>query len=157
MALSSEGREAQEDEVRRLREENLYLRAEIENLKKLMAKEVESARREASERLLLGLILIYEEIERAYNSLLNNPDQKQFIEGIGMLLKEIKKLLSDLGVSQLEVIGKKFDPFLHEAVGFVERDDVEDETIIAEISRGYAYLDKILKPPRVIVARRRRA
>ncbi len=140
--------------MKRLREENLYLKAEIENLKKLMAKEVETASRAVAERLLLNMILIYEEVERVFTSLLNNSDMKQVAEGIGILLKEIRKLLAEQGVNPLETIGKKFDPFIHEAVGFVERDDVEDETIVAEISRGYEYVGKILKPPRVIVARR---
>ncbi|MEM0481878.1 MAG: nucleotide exchange factor GrpE [Nitrososphaerota archaeon] len=152
--MSSEGDASLEGELKRLKEENLYLRAEIENLKKLMSKEVEKASRAVAERLLLDMILIYEEVERVFTSLLNNSDQKQVAEGIGILLKEIRKLLAEQGVNPLETIGKKFDPFIHEAVGFVERDDVEDETIVAEISRGYEYVGKILKPPRVIVARR---
>jgi molecular chaperone GrpE len=152
--MSSEGGGSLEEELKRLREENLYLKAEIENLKKLMAKEVETASRAVAERLLLNMILIYEEVERVFTSLLNNSDMKQVAEGIGILLKEIRKLLAEQGVNPLETIGKKFDPFIHEAVGFVERDDVEDETIVAEISRGYEYVGKILKPPRVIVARR---
>lgn len=146
-----------EEELKRLREENLYLRAEIENLKKLMAKEVEKASRAVAEKLLLDMVLIYEEVERVFASILNNSDQKQVTEGIGILLKEIRKLLAEQGVNQLETIGRKFDPFIHEAVGFVERDDVEDETIVAEISKGYEYVGKILKPPRVIVARRSRS
>lgn len=152
--MSSEGGVSLEDELKRLREENLYLRAEIENLKKLMAKEVETASRAVAEKLLLNMVLIYEEVERVFTSLLHNSDQKQVTEGIGILLKEIRKILAEQGVNQLETIGKKFDPFIHEAVGFVERDDVEDETIVAEISKGYEYVGKILKPPRVIVARR---
>ncbi|MEM1534789.1 MAG: nucleotide exchange factor GrpE [Nitrososphaerota archaeon] len=151
--MSSEGGEPL-DELKRLREENLYLRAEIENLKKLMAKEVEVVRRAEAEKLLLNMVLIYEEVERAYESLLSNSDTKQVLEGINMLLKEIKKLLAELGVNPIETLGKKFDPFVHEAVGFVERNDVEDGTVVAEISRGYEYTGKILKPPRVIVARR---
>ncbi|MEM1966347.1 MAG: nucleotide exchange factor GrpE, partial [Nitrososphaerota archaeon] len=47
------------------------------------------------------------------------------------------------------------DPFLHEAVGYVERDDVENGIIVAEISRGYEYAGRVLKPPRVIVAKRK--
>ncbi len=152
--MSSEGGVSLEDELKRLREENLYLRAEIENLKKLMAKEVETASRAVAEKLLLNMVLIYEEVERVFTSLLHNSDQKQVTEGIGILLREIRKILAEQGVNQLETIGKKFDPFIHEAVGFVERDDVEDETIVAEISKGYEYVGKILKPPRVIVARR---
>ncbi|MCS7145574.1 MAG: nucleotide exchange factor GrpE [Nitrososphaerota archaeon] len=142
------------EELKRLQEENLYLRAEIENLKKLMAKEVEKVRRESVERVLLDMISIYEEVERAYTSLLGNSDRKQVMEGMKMLLKEMKRILSDNGVDQLETVGKRFDPFIHESVGFVQRDDVEDGTIIAEISRGYAHAGKLLKPPRVIVARR---
>lgn len=153
MGMSGEAPETAEI-LKRLQEENLYLRAEIENLKKLMVKETEKARRESVERVLLDMISIYEEVERAYASLLGNSDQKQVVEGMNMLLKEIKRILFDHGVDQLETVGRRFDPFIHEAVGFVERDDVEDGTIIAEISRGYAYAGKLLKPPRVIVARR---
>lgn len=155
--MSSAGGEdvSLEEEVKRLREENLYLKAEIENLKKLMLREVDVARREATGRMLLNILSIYEEVERAYTSMLNNSDTKLVLEGLGMLIKEMKRLLVELGVSFLETVGKRFDPFIHEAVGFIEREDVEEGTIVAEISRGYEYAGRILKPPRVIVARRK--
>jgi len=134
----------------------LYLRAEIENLKRLMEKEVERARVEASERLLLTLISIYEELERAYEGFMINSDQNQIVKGLELIVRETRRTLSDLGVDRMETVGRKFDPFIHEAVGFIERDDVEEETVVAEISRGYVYAGRLLKPPRVIVARRAR-
>lgn len=146
-----------ERENEELRNTLLYLRAEIENLRKLIDKEVEMAGRRAVESLLIRLIEIYEGLERAVYSLSlggeNEPET--LVSGLRLIHREMGKLLNDEGVVFMETVGKKFDPFIHEAVGFVENEELEEGTITAEVSRGYEYRGRILKAPRVIVSKRK--
>jgi molecular chaperone GrpE len=141
------------EEVKRLREENLYLRAELDNLRKLLEREVEEAGRRAAERLVLTMLTMYEEVERIYNNA-QTADPETTLEGLRILVREMRRMLSENGIRAMEVIGKKFDPFIHEAVGFVEREDVDDDVIIAEVSKGYEFRGRVIKPPRVIVSRK---
>ncbi len=140
------------EEVKRLREENLYLRAELENLRRILDREVEEARRRGAEKMALGLISMFEEIERVYNNA-READLETTLAGLSILVKELKQMLTDHGIKVMDVIGRRFDPFIHEAAGYVERDDVDDEIIIAEISRGYEFRGRVVKVPRVIVAK----
>ncbi len=141
------------EEVKRLREENLYLRAELDNLRKLLEREVEEAGKRAAERLVLTMLTMYEEVERIYNHA-QTADPETTLEGLRILVREMRRMLSENGIRAMEVIGKKFDPFIHEAVGFVEREDVDDDVIIAEVSKGYEFRGRVIKPPRVIVSRK---
>jgi molecular chaperone GrpE len=75
------------------------------------------------------------------------------LEGLKLIGKDVLKILEEAGVKRMEVVGKKFDPFLHEAVEQVEMENVEDGTIIEEVMKGYMLDDKVLRPPKVKVAR----
>jgi molecular chaperone GrpE len=61
--------------------------------------------------------------------------------------------LERLGVRPFEAVGQPFDPTRHEAVGRVERADVDDETVVAEPLRGYLFQDRVLRPAQVVVAK----
>ena len=144
-----------EEENRELKEKLLYLRAELENVKKLMVKEVEKARVETAERILRRVITIYENMRRAVEDIEHGKNPFALAEGIKLILKDVEALLNSEGVKRMEVIGKPFDPFTHEAIAFTEDPTIEnDNTIIEEIDPGYTLGEKILKPPKVRVARK---
>ncbi|MEM0204663.1 MAG: nucleotide exchange factor GrpE, partial [Nitrososphaerota archaeon] len=108
-------------------------------------------RRAAIESLLIKLINVYEAIEKATEYY--GEQQSPLLEGLKLIGKDILKILEDSGVKRMETIGKKFDPFLHEAIEHIEMDDVEDGVIIEEVTKGYMLDDKVLKPPKVKVAK----
>ena len=147
--------ETLEKENEKLRNDYLYLAAELDNLRKYMVKEIERTRRIAVEGILIKLINVYEAIERATESC--SEQQSPFFEGLKLIGKDVLKILEEAGVKRMEVIGKKFDPFLHEAIEQVETDNVEDGTIIEEVMKGYMLDDKVLRPPKVKVAKSKKA
>lgn len=140
-----------EKENEKLRSDYLYLLAELDNLRKYMIKEVERARRTAVEGLLIRLINVYEAIEKAIKYC--SEQESPLLEGLKLISKDVLKILEDAGVKRMETIGKRFDPFLHEAVEHVEVDDVEDGVIVEEVAKGYMFDDKVLIPPKVKVAK----
>ncbi|MEM0457214.1 MAG: nucleotide exchange factor GrpE [Nitrososphaerota archaeon] len=151
LELLREKLETLEKENERLRNDYLYLAAELDNLRKYMIKEIERTRRAAIESLLIKLINVYEAIEKATEYY--GEQQSPLLEGLKLIGKDILKILEDSGVKRMETIGKKFDPFLHEAIEHIEMDDVEDGVIIEEVTKGYMLDDKVLKPPKVKVAK----
>ncbi len=144
-----------EEENKELKERILYLRAELENMKKLIAKEIEKTKAETTERIMRRIITIYENIRRAVEDIEQGKNPFALAEGIKLILKDVETLLNSEGVKKMEVIGKQFDPFTHEAVAFIEDPTIEnDNTIIEEIDPGYTLGEKILKPPKVKVAKK---
>jgi molecular chaperone GrpE len=139
-------------ENQKLKTQILYLEAELDNMRKLMEKEVSRARQQASEALIMKLIYVYEGLERAL-SRIKEDEENSFVKGVKILHKELEKILREENVEFLESLGKKFDPFIHEAVGYVANEELEDGTIIAEVARGYTLRGKLLRPARVIVVR----
>jgi molecular chaperone GrpE len=147
------------EELECLRKENqelktqiLYLEAELDNMRKLMEKEVSRARQQALESMVMKLIHVYEGLERALSGV-KEEEEDSFVKGVKILHRELEKTLREENVEFIESVGKKFDPFIHEAVGYVANEELEDGTIIAEVARGYRLRGKLLRPARVIVVR----
>ena len=102
--------------------------------------------------LLLEFITIYEDFVRAENSLSKN---KVDTSGIEVIIKNMEKIFSENNISQIDTIGKPFDPQIHEAVSVTEDDSVDDGTIIQEVAKGYYAEKRILKPSKVIVSKKK--
>lgn len=157
--MSTEERNELEElkkENQELKTQILYLQAELDNMRKLIEKEVDRAKQQITEKLVVNLIYVYEGLERALSTVREDKEDP-FIEGIKILFKEIEKMLEEENVRVLESVGKKFDPFIHEAVGYVNNEELEDGTIVAEVARGYTLKGKLLRPARVIVVKNKKS
>jgi molecular chaperone GrpE len=102
--------------------------------------------------MVMKLIHVYEGLERALSGV-KEEEEDSFVKGVKILHRELEKTLREENVEFIESVGKKFDPFIHEAVGYVANEELEDGTIIAEVARGYRLRGKLLRPARVIVVR----
>jgi len=127
-----------------------YARAEIENVRK-RAERIAHERLGAGRKALLGKFLpVIDNLRRA----LTYEESKGLREGIEQTLKGFEALLSSEHVKPLDVVGKKFDPKYAEAIVTRERDDVDDDTVIEEVQRGYSMGEDVLRPALVVVAKR---
>ena len=77
---------------------------------------------------------------------------KRLMEGVNMTNSLMAKAFNEHGLAKCGVKGEKFDPNLHEAVARQPADDVEENTITAELEPGYMFRDRLLRPARVCVA-----
>jgi molecular chaperone GrpE len=131
-----------------------YLQADFENLKKRFDRETEQIKKHCTERLVIQLLDVVDELELALKigKSAENP-QKNLLEGVEMTLKKLRKVLEQEGVSPINCMqGNAFDPSLHNAIAAVERDDVKACAIIEEIRKGYVMRDKVIRPSIVKVA-----
>lgn len=141
------------DEKKELMERLSYALAELANMRRIFDAELVRAKAAAVENVARKLITLYEDFERVVKNAENQDIPSELKEALKMLLKELENLLASEGVERMDVLGKEFNPFDHEAVEFQESDDVKSETVVEVVSNGYRYRDKILKPPRVKVAK----
>ena len=131
-----------------------YLQADFENFKKRCDRETEQAKNICTERLIIQLLDVVDELELAvkvgYGA--ENP-QKNMLEGVEMTLKKLRKVLEQEGVSPIDCsAGKIFDPSLHNAIAASERDDVKACIITDEIRKGYTIKQRVIRPSVVKVA-----
>jgi molecular chaperone GrpE len=138
-----------EDYLTRLK----YLQADFENLKKRSDRQIEEAKKYCTERLVIQLLDVQDELELALKTAQSADSAQLLIEGVQMTLKKLRKVLEQEGVSLIACEeGKAFDPSCHHAVAAAERDDVEECVVVEEVRKGYKMKDKVIRPSIVKVA-----
>ncbi len=130
-----------------------YLQADFENLKKRSDRQIEEAKSYCTERLVVQLLEVQDELEMAVKNAESEGSVQTLVEGIQMTLKKLRKVLEQEGVSYIECeAGKVFNPSCHNAVAVTERDDVEACLVTEEVRKGYTMKDKVIRPSIVKVA-----
>jgi len=140
-----------DDEIAELKHEFLLHKAETENFKKRLRREKEDFSRYANEKLLKELILINDDLERAFSAA--NPTVESMKEGVDMILKQFQSFLKKEKVELIESLGKKFDPAIHEVLCQVESEEHEENTVTEEFSKGYQLNGRILRPAKVVISK----
>ncbi len=144
---------ALEAEKKELLERLAYASAEVANLKRVMEKEIARAEEAAAEKIVRRLLTFYEDFERVVQNLRPEDLSPTLREAMEMLFREFEGVLQSIGVEKMDVLGQEFNPFDHEAVDFTESEEVSRDTVIEIVSNGYRLAGRIIKPPRVKVAR----
>jgi len=166
-ATQEELRESQEEKslddykemIEKLQQEkeelhNQYLRlaADFQNYKRRNEKEKNDIYEFANEKLILELLPIIDNFERALQSVKESEENKKFVEGVEMIFKQLLAVLNKNGVQEIDAMGKAFDPNYHHAVMQEENPDYESNTIIEVLQKGYTFREKVIRPSMVKVA-----
>ncbi|MGQ9469663.1 MAG: nucleotide exchange factor GrpE [Nitrososphaerales archaeon] len=129
-----------------------YLQADFENFQKRVDREMLELVKYGNERLILKLLNVTDDLERAIKSGKETDSKEALIEGVEMVLKGLKEVLKKEGLEEIDAIGKIFDPNLHEVIAHIETKDYPANTIIEEIRKGYLLNGKLIRPSMVKVA-----
>ncbi|ADD09155.1 nucleotide exchange factor GrpE [Candidatus Aciduliprofundum boonei] len=126
-----------------------YLRklAEMDNYRKMMEREKNMEIERCRIEIIKEFLEPYESLRKAVESI-----PKNMKDGIELILKQMEKIMKNLGLREIEAIGKKFDPMLHEAIGVVEGD--EDDIVVEEYQKGYMLGDIVLRHSKVLVSKK---
>jgi len=131
----------------------LRVSAEFENYKKRSAREMDDLRKYANQSLIVEMLAVVDNLERALNSSNgNSSNDKCMADGVNLTLKEILKVFEKFNVKPIESIGQPFDPNFHQAMMQEETDDYPENTVITELQKGYMIHDRLLRPSMVVVA-----
>jgi molecular chaperone GrpE len=158
-AESADPVEALAKENAELKDRVLRLAAEMENLRKRMAREVEDTRAYAITKFARDMLTATDSLSRA---LLVLPAEtrdtaegalKSLIEGIDLTEREMQRLLAVHGVKPIEAEGQKFDPHRHQAMFEVPDPSRPEGTVVQVVQTGYAIGDRVLRPAMVGIAK----
>jgi len=155
------------NELEKLRSEanqlnNDYLRslAEFDNFRRRKERELQEFREFANEQLLLELIPILDNFERAAQATETGGQERggecmddSLRKGIKLIFRQLRESLARCGLCEYSCLGEVFDPRRCEAISFQELDDKPENTVIGESAKGYTYKSKVLRPAMVVVAK----
>ncbi|MBI2080139.1 MAG: nucleotide exchange factor GrpE [candidate division NC10 bacterium] len=142
-----------DQELARLNDRHLRLAAEFENFKKRVARDRAEVIRTANEDLLLELLPVLDNLERALAAARKTDSTEALAEGVDLVLRLFQGVLERAGVKPIDSVGHAFDPAVHQAVAVVESPDAPDQTVVEEVQRGYWLHAKVLRPAMVKVAK----
>lgn len=128
------------------------LQAEFDNYRKRTLREKEELVKYASEQLIMNLLPVLDNFERAIAAAGESQDFQAYAQGVEMIFKQIQKVLENEGLVAIESVGKPFDPNIHEAVLRVESDDYPENTVVEEMQKGYYLKEKVIRPSMVKVS-----
>lgn len=134
-----------------LREALLRDRAEIENQRRRLHRDLEQARRFANEKLLNELLPVFDGLESGLA--VETADVAAMREGLGLTLKSLLKVGESHGLTQVDPLGQPLDPERHHAVSMVEAPGAAAGTVVSVLQKGYVLNDRLLRPALVAVAR----
>ena len=126
--------------------------AEFANYKKRNEREREDFIKLANAALITKLLPVLDDCERALQTVPDNLRRLTWVEGIFLIERRLRMTLEEEGLSEIEAVGKNFDPQLHHAAIRDETTDYGDDEIISELQKGYKLNDRVLRPTMVRVA-----
>ncbi|HEX7445787.1 MAG TPA: nucleotide exchange factor GrpE [Methanothrix sp.] len=139
--------ELQLSQAQSLSEERLDLlmhcKADLDNVMKRSAREKEDNVKYASEKLIAKLLPVLDSLDQA----------AKHDEGTKVLYAQLLGILSAEGLTAIEAVGKKFDPYQHEALFQVETGEMEEGTVAEEIQKGYLFNSRVVRFSKVAVAK----
>ena len=142
--------EALRQERDTLAESELRLRAEWENYRRRAAREATEARERAQGHLLMEMLPVLDNLERALDAA-EHHDESKVLGGVRMVRDMFVELLRRSGVEEIPTVGAAFDPHVHEAV-VMQPSDQDEGTVTAVLERGFTQGDRVLRPARVAVS-----
>jgi len=130
-----------------------YLRiaAELENVRKRAARDMENARKFALERFATELLAVRDSLEMGLLAA-DGAGVADLIEGNKATLKQLVATMERFGVAEVDPQGEPFDPALHEAMTLQPSTEVEPDTVLTVFQKGYTLNGRLLRPARVVVA-----
>ena len=133
---------------------NSYTRklAEFQNFTKRKETEVSEMKKYASEGIIIKLLDNIDNLERAENASAETKNFDALVEGVNMILRNLKYMLSEEGVEEVEAgEGVQFNPYEHQAMMTEEKDDLDNDVIVQVFQKGYKLKGKVIRPAMVTV------
>ncbi|MGH8173635.1 MAG: nucleotide exchange factor GrpE [Rhodanobacteraceae bacterium] len=140
-----------ETRLAEMREIMLRERAELENQRKRLQRDLEQARRFANEKLLGDLLPVIDNLERGLA--LEGSDYAGLRGGVELTLRELVRVAESNGLKLVDPVGQPFDPERHQAMSMVPSGEHAPGSVVAVMQKGYVLNDRLLRPALVAVSK----
>ena len=124
------------------------VQADFINYKRRVEQEIQEIGKLANANLVLNLLPILDDLERALASVPDDLAEVSWVDGIRLIDRKLRGALEAMGLSRIEAIGEPFDPNIHEAVMQAKG---KEGIVVEELEKGYMFQDKIIRPTKVVV------
>lgn len=149
---------ALEAELEKQRQEVLYARAETQNVRRRLEKDIADARAYAATAFARDILSVSDNLARALEAIpaeLREDDRlKGIVAGIEATQRELEKVFGQHGISRIVAVGLPLDPNQHQAMIEVPHHEAEPGTVVSEMQSGYMIKDRLLRPALVAVAKK---
>lgn len=127
--------------------------ADLVNYKKRASEEKEEIRKSTNFYLILKILPIVDDLERAISIIPNDSIKSSWGEGLILVQRNFNSTLESLGVKKIDAKGQEFDPREHEAILYEEIENILEGIIVNVIREGYKFKDQIIRPAQVTVSK----
>jgi molecular chaperone GrpE len=141
------------EELAEAKEAALRALAEAQNARRRAEQEVDKARKFALERFAGDLLPVADNLERALEAAAAAPEANAIAEGVDLTLRSFMDVLGKNGIESVNPEGEPFDPQLHQAMSMVPNPDMEPNTVMNVMQKGYVLNGRLLRPAMVIVSK----
>ena len=150
-AAATDELEALRAELEQLKAQSLIERADLENQRKRIAREIETARKFANERLLADLLPVFDSLDAGLAAA--GADAGALRDGLELTYRQLLKVAGDNGLSVVDPTGAAFNPEHHQAISQVDAGDAAPGSVVQVFQKGYLLNGRLLRPAMVVVAR----
>jgi molecular chaperone GrpE len=135
-------------------EQIMRLNAEIENNRKRAQRDIENAHKFAVKNFVESLLPVTDSMEMGLNATLNeNATLESIREGMTLTMDMFTQMMEKNGIQAIDPQGEKFNPELHQAMTMQENDEVEANTVLAVMQKGYVLNERLIRPAMVVVSK----
>jgi molecular chaperone GrpE len=127
-------------------------RAEFTNYKRRVTQELADSRERGAMDLLAKFLPIFDDFERALGSIPQDFQGHSWTNGTSLILRNMRKILDEYNVSEIDPVGEEFNPNLHEAIGMEDSSEYESGIVTVTLQKGFRSGDRVLRPALVRVA-----
>ena len=146
------------DDLEAAKQEVLYAKAETQNVRRRLEKDMQDARAYAATGFARDILSIADNLERAINSipdaLREDESMKGLVAGIEATQREIEKVFGQHGITRVASVGLPLDPNQHQAMLEIPSDEHDEGTVVQEMQSGWMIKDRLLRPAMVGVAKK---
>jgi molecular chaperone GrpE len=145
---------AAQQELALHRDAMLRMQAEMENLRKRLIRDQEKSRKFALERIMKDLLQVRDSMERGLEADMDTSTTESLLEGQALTLKMLAKVMQDHGLEIIDPMGETFNPEFHEAMTVQASEELEENSVMEVLQKGYQLHDRLVRPAMVVVSRK---
>ena len=144
--------ETLEIELQQANDRALRAFAELDNYRKRVNREMEDTRKYAAIGLMRDMLGVWDDMNRALETVEANHNPEAFIEGVRMVHERLTQILARHHCTRIEAVGQAFDPNVHESIAQMPSDDVPANSVMYESQIGFKLYDRVVRPTQVVIS-----
>lgn len=145
-------KDPKDEKIDELNDRLIRSMAEFDNFRKRTDKEKSQMFEMGASDVISKILPAIDDLERGLAAMSEDDKNTSFAKGIEMVYKKLMTILTDMGVTPIEAVGKEFDPAFHNAVMQAPSEEYESGIVTQELQKGYMYKDRIVRHSMVMVA-----